>query len=164
MAFVWEITETGREKLADGEYLAALKFIDEKIDEYGSYFQIAEQLEGGKMRYEKFYVGHSDPEKKKKAIKSFNLFCFDLTGMPLGTKLDEKELINKKYILTIKNIVFENGNTWGKAVSRARVEAPKLDEEVASAIGAPTTQYGGIAIPQTNFAAPSAPLNDEVPF
>jgi len=164
MAFVWEITETGREKLADGEYLAALKFIDEKIDEYGSYIQIAEQLEGGKIRYEKFYVGHNDMEKRKKAIKSFNLFCFDITGMPLGSKLDEKELLNKKYILTIKNIIFENGNTWEKAASRVRVEAPKLDEEETSSIPTPTTQYGGIAIPQTAFVAPTTPLNDEVPF
>lgn len=162
MAFVWEITETGKEKLADGEYLAVLKGIEEKINEYGNYIQIEEELDGGRIRYEKFHVGHTDQKKKERAIKSFNLFCFDLTGCALGTKIDEKELLNKKYILTIKNIMFDNGNIWEKAVSRTPVEAAAL--EVGSPIETPSVmQYGKINIPET-IPLIQSNINDEVPF
>lgn len=160
MSFTWEITETGTEKISDGEYLAALNSIEEKINEYGSYIQISEQLDGGKMRYEKFHVGHSDEKKRERAIKSFSLFCFDLTGKPLGTRIEEKELLSKKYILTIKNIIFDNGNVWEKAVSRVLVAAPALSDlpEPQS-----TVQYGAIGIPQQPVVS-NQPLNDDVPF
>lgn len=164
MSFTWEITETGKEKLADGEYLAQLKSIEEKINEYGNYIQIAEQLDGGRMRYEKFPVGHSDPKKAERAIKAFNLFCYDLTGFELGKKASESDLLSAKYILTIKNITFDNGNVWEKAASRVRVQAPTIDAQPQQQQEAvQTMQYGGIGIPQT--PAPSnKPLNDEVPF
>ena len=162
MAFVWEMTETGKEKLKDGEYLAVLKGIEEKMNEWGSYIQIEEELDGGRIRYEKFHVGHNDQKKKERAIKSFNLFCFDLTGSALGTQIEEKELLNKKYILTIKNITLDNGNIWEKAVSRSPVEAPALEDE--GKIETPSAiQYGKINIQQP-IPGTQTTLNDEVPF
>lgn len=163
MGFTYKIRETEYENLKDGEYLAQLKGIEEKINEYGSYIQIMEQLEGGRMRYQKFDIGNSDPKKEERAHKDFSTFCSQLSGYATGVDISDESLINKKYILTIKNIEMKSGNMWEKAVKRTLVEAPALDAQPHEQTAVQTMQYGGIGIPQT--PAPSnKPLNDEVPF
>lgn len=164
MAFTYKIRETEYENLKDGEYLAQLKGIEEKMNEYGSYIQISEQLQGGRMRYQKFDVGSNDPKKQDRGHKDFSTFCSQLSGLSTGHDISDQGLLNKKYILTIKNIELKNGNMWEKAVKRTLVEAPPLEampqqqQPVAQ-----NMQYGGIGIPQ-NPVTSNQPLNDEVPF
>lgn len=162
MSFTFEIGETRYENLANGDYLVVLKGIEEKINEYGTYIQIVEQVDGGRMRYQKFNVGHTDEKKRATGIKDFSTFCSQLTGLTKGQKVNGQHLLNKKYILTILNIQFENGNVFEKAVKRVLVEAPPLVSPTD--MQAPNTmQYGGIGIPQQP-AASNQPLNDDVPF
>lgn len=163
MALNFEIPETDRENLNDGEYLAVLKEIVEEMDKWGSYVKITEQLDGGYLRYERFYTGSFDEAKKLRAIKSFGIFCKQLSGFKTGQIITDNDLLGKKYILTIKNTEY-NGKMYENVVKRTLVEAPALEEKTQQQQAvAQTVQYGAIGIPQT--PAPSKqPLNDEVPF
>lgn len=163
MSINFEIPETDRENLNDGEYLAVLKEITEEMDKWGSYVKITEQLEGGYLRYERFYTGSFDEVKKQRAIKSFGIFCKQLSGFQTGQIITDSDLLGKKYILAIKNSEY-NGKMYENAVKRTLVEAPAIDAQPQQQQeAAQTMQYGGIGIPQT--PAPSnKPLNDEVPF
>lgn len=169
MALNFEIPETDRENLNNGEYLAVLKEIVEEMDKWGSYVKITEQLNGGYLRYERFYTGYFDEAKKLRAIKSFGKFCKQLSGFKTGQIITDDDLLGKKYILTINNAEY-NGKMYENVVKRALVEAPSMNEDFKTSLidrvvtgDVATTQYGVISIPQT--PAPSnQPLNDEVPF
>jgi|KBSSwiStaDraftv2_1062776.scaffolds.fasta_scaffold31603_9 hypothetical protein len=162
MTLNFEIPETERETLKDGEYLAVLKTMVEEIDKHGTYVKIGEEIDGGTIRYDRFYIGSYDPEKKKRAIIQFGIFCKQLSGRKTGEKITDQELLNKKYILTIKNNFCEKTDRiYENVTKRVLVEAPQLD--TISQNSPTTVQYGGISIPQEQTVS-NQPLNDEVPF
>jgi hypothetical protein len=162
MGLTYEIPETNRESLNDGEYLAVLKSMVEEIDKYGTYVKIGEELDGGIIRYDRFYIGSYDPEKKKRAIVQFGIFCKQLSGLKTGEKITDQDLLNKKYILTIKNNYSETTQrTYENVAKRVLVEAPQF--ETTNQNPQTAVQYGGISIPQEPIIS-NQPLNDEVPF
>ncbi len=158
MALNYTITETKRDNLHDGDYTAIVKGIEEKMDKYGSFIQIEEEIVDpaahyGRIEYERFYIGAYDQTKKERAVYQFSRFCKQLSGLETGDVLTDDDLIGKKFILTIKNNIGNDGKIYQNTVNRVLI--PSTTEE--------TIQYGGLSIPQEPVQS-NKPLNDEVPF
>ena len=163
MAISFIVGETQRENLPDGDYTAVVKHIEEKMDKYGTYIQIEEEIThpseySGRLETERFYIGAYDDTKKNRAKWQFSVLCKQLCGLKTGEALSEGNIVNKKFVLTIKNNSSDNGKVYQNTVRRV-----VLPNQEASEVKSDTVMYGNIGI-QSDQPVYTKPLNDEVPF
>jgi hypothetical protein len=145
MTISFIIGETQRENLKDGDYIAVIKNLEEKMDKFGSYFEIEVSIlepneYSGRVETERFYVGSDDEKKRKMAKWQFSLLCKQLTSLKTGEAITGDKLLNKKFKMTVKNNMSENGKVYQNTVNRVLIESQEY-------------------LPEQN-----KPLNDDVPF
>jgi hypothetical protein len=192
MSFTYIIQDLDEKEVYEpGHYLATLKSIEEKMDEKGSYVEIAEEFLDpgpykGKIDRTRFYIGHEDSIKKSKAVWAFNKFCKSLVQLNNGEVMTDAHIVNKKYVKVIDHKVSPKGTTYSVTVDRiltplastignfiqqnqsaAPVQAVQYVAPVQSQPIDQTMAYGKINIPQQstqNNQAMNAIKDDEVPF
>jgi hypothetical protein len=164
MSIEYRVTETERENLFDGDYVAVLRSIEEKMDKHGSYFVVEEELLSpvdveGRREFERFYTGAYDAERKKRSDWGFSKFCKQLLPIKAGEVLKLEDLVGKHYIKTVKNNVGANGKVYQNTTNRILIEGevtPQPEDKAA--------MYGKLAVPSQEPTKQSWPIDDEVPF
>jgi len=164
MSIEYKVTETERENLLDGDYVAVLKSIEEKMDKYGSYFMVEEELLSpvdceGRREFERFYTGAYDEERKKRADWAFSKFCKQLLPIKSGEILKLDGLVGKHYIKTVKNNIGANGKAYQNTTNRILVEGEVMQQPEDKA-----AMYGKLAAPSQEPPKQAWPIDDEVPF
>ena len=162
MNFEFTISETEHENLHDGNYIAIVGSVEEKMDKYGTYVSVEWNIQEpeafwGRSHAERFYIGHNDEFRKGKAVAAFSRFCKQISNLQTGDKLTDDHLVGKKAELTIKNNISADGKVYVNVINRMLVGDTNSPDN-----GDNTVMYGKIAIPQETQTF--EPLNDEVPF
>jgi hypothetical protein len=159
MSIEYRITETERENLLDGDYVAVIKKVEEKMDKYGSYFEVEEELLSpvdveGRREFERFYTGAYDEDKKRKSEWAFSKLCKQLLPLKTGEILKIEHLVGKHFIKTVKNNIGTSGRAYQNTVSRILIEdllsIPQREDKRPS--------------PPQETAKSDWPIDDEVPF
>ncbi|MGN6560780.1 MAG: hypothetical protein ACTHJ2_09675 [Candidatus Nitrosocosmicus sp.] len=171
MSFSYTIPEPyKKENLPNGQYLAKLKSIEEKMDKYGTYIEIEEEYLDpgehlGRIDTERFYVGAYDQKKKERGVNSFNIFCKQVANLSPGEILTDSHMLDKKYIKTIENNMGKNGFMYQNTKERILVSSQPTNKVLAEqqAANNESVLYGKIAVLQQP-APVYQQLNDEVPF
>lgn len=179
MSFSYTITETEKENLPDGDVIADLVSVEEKVFTYNGQmnsavvigWDIIDPVElTGRTEYETFYTGHSDPKKAAFGKWKFSVLCKQIAQLKTGETVSREHLLGKRAQLTVKNNVADNGKVYQNFVNRVLLPSQsKADVAIAIAslrdAGAASNSltYGGIQIPEVPSVS-TVPLNDEVPF
>lgn len=170
MTFSYTITETEKDNLPDGAYIAVLKSVEDKIFSYNGqmigYISVGWELLDpqeyiGRMEYENFYTGHTDEKKMNRAKWQFSILCKQIAQLKTGETVADKHLVGKKAQLIVQNNIYEkNGKTYQNIVERILLPSQSNKDT--------TNQIIGIAGSGMHpFQAPTLPsdaLNDDVPF
>lgn len=165
MSIEYRVTETERENLLDGDYVAVLRSIEEKMDKYGSYLVVEDELLSpvdfeGRRDFERFYTGAYDEEKKKRALWAFSKLCKQLLpNIKAGEVVKTYELVGKHYIKTVKNNIGANGKAYQNTTNRILIEAEVMPQPEDKA-----AMYGKLALPVQESPKQVWPIDDEVPF
>lgn len=159
MSIEYKITATEKENLLDGDYVAVIKKVEEKMDKYGSYFEVEEELLSpvdveGRREFERFYTGAYDDDKKIKSGWAFSKLCKQLLPLKTGDLVKVDHLVGKHFIKTVKNNIGTSGRAYQNTVNRILIEdlssIPQREERQPS--------------PQQEAAKLEWPVDDEVPF
>lgn len=166
MSFKYTVTESEeqRENLLDGDYVAVIRNIEEKMDKYGSYVLVEEELLSpvdvqGRKEFERFYTGAYDEEKQKWGNIFFSRMCKQLLGVSASSVIDSDALIGKHFTKTVKNEIAKNGKAYQNTTNRVLIEGDAIP-----AIIDKTVMYGKIALPNQAVSETNWPVDDEVPF
>ena len=142
--------------IPSGLYTARLKEIEERAnDKMGNYILVTWEIESPeeyatRWVWERFYLNHPEPYKRKFAVGHYNDFLLQVAGIPAGGKDDPDLLLDKVCILEVKASIW-NGKDQVNVKSRESLGSAALN------------QTAGVSLPH-NPAASSTPLNDEIPF
>ena len=166
--------EPERLNLSDGDYIAVILNVEEKMDKYGTYIQVEEEFldppeVNGYNNFERFYTGAYDEEKQKWGKIFFSRLCKQLLGVSGSSDIDTDDLIGKRFIKTIKNTIGKNGNSYQNTTNRVLIKdnsslSTTISANSSLSIPEATVLYGNIAIPNKSEPGNADPLNDEVPF
>jgi hypothetical protein len=166
MSFNFTLTEseTERENLLDGDYVAVIRKVEEKMDKYGTYILVEEELLSpvdveGRRVFERFYTGAYDEEKQKWGKSFFSRMCKQLLDTRGSLVVDVDALIGKHYIKTVKNNTAANGKTYQNTTNRILIEGEVMPQPEDKA-----AMYGKLAAPSQETPKQSWPIDDEVPF
>ena len=154
MSFSYTITETEKENLPDGDVIADLVSVEDKIFNYNGKmnsavvvgWDIIEPMEFMRREYETFYTGHSDPKKAAFGKWKFSVLCKQIAQLKTGETVTKENLIGKRAQLTIKNNIADNGKNYQNIVNRVLLPSKSNHESNINSINS------------------DHPLNDDVPF
>jgi hypothetical protein len=142
--------------IPSGFYTARLKEIEEREHEkLGNYILVTWEIESPeeyvtRWIWERFYLNHPEPYKRKFGIGHYNDFLLQVAGIPEGGKDDPDLLLDKVCVLEVQASIY-NGRDQANVKSRQSLTAATLQ------------QSAGIALPQTPQSS-SVPFDDEIPF
>ncbi len=166
MSFKFTVTESEaeRENLLDGDYVSVIRSVEEKMDKYGVYVLVEEELLSpvdveGRREFERFYTGAYDAEKQKWGQIFFSRMCKQLLGISGSSVIDSDALVGKHFIKTVKNNIGKGEKVFQNTTNRVLIEG----ESIAPIIDK-TVLYGKIAVPNQGASETAWPVDDEVPF
>ncbi len=142
--------------IPSGLYTARVTNIEAREhSDYGEYIMVTWEIESPeeyatRWIWERFYLNHPEPYKRKFAVGHYNDFLLQVAGIPAGGKDDPDLILDKVCELEIEAYTYK-GRDQNKVKSRQSLGSAVLQ------------QTAGVSLPH-NSAASSNPLNDEILF